>query len=53
MFNKEDEWQDAPELATLYDIKPAPFQKLHNDCNYFASRLCQSLLDVHVSTLIL
>ena len=27
MFNDEGEWRDAPELATLYDIKPAPFQK--------------------------
>ena len=27
MFNDEGEWQEAPELATLYDIKPAPFQK--------------------------
>ena len=26
-FNEEGAWQDAPELATLYDIKPAPFQK--------------------------
>ena len=32
MFNEEGEWQEAPELATLYDIKPAPFQK-------FAQRL--------------
>ena len=28
MFNDEGEWQEAPELATLYDIKPAPFQKI-------------------------
>ena len=34
-FNEEGDWQDAPELATLYDIKPAPFQKFSQRLQVF------------------
>ena len=35
MFNEEGAWQDAPELVTLYDIKPAPFQKFSQRLQLF------------------
>ena len=35
MFNEEGAWQDTPELATLYDIKPAPFQKFSQRLQVF------------------
>ena len=35
MFNEEGAWRDTPELATLYDIKPAPFQKFSQRLQLF------------------
>ena len=35
MFNEEGTWQDTQDLETLYDIKPAPFQKFSQRLQLF------------------